>query len=151
MTEEKNILLVEDNEDDVILIQRALRKGGIQAPIRLARDGEEAIEFFSAAGQSRNHASHPLPTVVLLDLKLPRKNGFEVLEWIKGDERFASLPVVVFTSSVQDRDLRQAYALGANSYLKKPATMAETTDLLKAVGAYWLELNVGPPRMQGMP
>ncbi len=151
MTGEKNILLVEDNEDDVILIQRALRKGGIHAPIHLARNGEEAIDFFSIAGQAHHHASHPLPTVVLLDLKLPKKNGFEVLEWIKGHEQFASLPVVVFTSSVQERDLTQAYALGANSYLKKPATMAETTDLLKTVSAYWLDSNVRPPRLQRQP
>lgn len=151
MTREKNILLVEDSDDDVILIQRALRKGGIHAPIRLARDGEEAIDFFSLAAQGRHHASHPLPTVVLLDLKLPKKNGFEVLEWIKGHAQFASLPVVVFTSSVQERDLKQAYALGANSYLKKPATMTETTDLLKIVGAYWLDSNVPAPVLQRLP
>lgn len=151
MTEERTILLVEDNEDDVILIQRALRKGGIQAPINLARDGDEAIDFFSGAGKFQDHSSHPLPTIVLLDLKLPKKNGFEVLAWIKAHERFASLPVVVFTTSAQDSDLKQAYALGANSYLKKPATMAETTDLLKTVGAYWLDSNVGPPGLQRMP
>lgn len=150
MTEGRNILLVEDNDDDVILIRRALRKGGIAAPVHLARDGEEAIDFFSGTGQFRDQTGHPLPGVVLLDLKLPKKSGFEVLEWLKGHEQFSMLPVVVFTSSVQERDLKQAYALGANSYLKKPATMAETTELLKTVSAYWLESNVHPPGMQRM-
>ncbi len=148
MNDDRNILLIEDNEDDVILIQRALRKGGIDAPIRVARDGDDAIDFFSGTGHYKNISLFPLPTVVLLDLRLPKKNGFEVLEWIKSHRKLASLPVVVFTNSVQESDLKQAYALGANSYLKKPSTMAETTDLLKAVGAYWLDFNVRPPALQ---
>lgn len=149
MDESRSILIVEDNEDDVVLIQRALRKGGIDAPFLLARDGNEAIAYFSCADQRHNESLNPLPTVILLDLRLPGKSGLEVLEWIKSHERFALLPVVVFTNSVEETDVRQAYTLGANSYLRKPYTSAATTELLKTVTAYWLDHNVRPPVLSG--
>jgi CheY-like chemotaxis protein len=151
MNGNRNILLVEDNDDDVILIQRALRKGGVDAPIRVAKDGEEAIDFLTGIGVYHETPVSALPTMVLLDLKLPRKSGFEVLEWIKTHQDLSAMPVVVFTSSVQDSDLKQAYALGANSYLKKPVTMAETTELLKAVGTYWLDYNKRSPLLRREP
>lgn len=145
MDESRSILIVEDNEDDVMLIRRALRKGGIDAPFVLARNGDEAVTYFSSAGQDQDAPMNPLPTVVLLDLRLPGKSGLEVLEWLKSHERFALLPVIVFTNSVEETDVRQAYALGANSYLKKPYTSAATMELLKIVTAYWLDHNVRPP------
>lgn len=150
MSEERSILLVEDNEDDVILIQRALRKGGITAPVHVARDGDEAVDFLSGAEQSQYTPAFALPNIVLLDLKLPKRNGFEVLQWIRSHQTLARLPVVVFTTSTQDSDLARAYGLGANSYLKKPATTGETTALLKAVGTYWLTYNERPPLAQRM-
>ena len=149
MNEDRNILLVEDNDDDVVLIQRALRKGGIDVPVRVARDGEQAITILASAGTQRETAPTLLPAIVLLDLKLPKISGFEVLEWIKTHQHLAAMPVVVFTNSVQDSDLKQAYASGANSYLKKPATMAETTELLKTVSTYWLDYNKRPPLLKG--
>ena len=145
MEASRNILLVEDDENDVVLVQRALRKGGIDVPIVVAHDGDEAVDYFLNAGQHAHDALQALPTVVLLDLRLPKRSGLEVLEWLKSHERFARVPVVVFTNSAEDRDVEQAYALGANSYLKKPYTLAATTALLKTVSAYWLDHNVRAP------
>lgn len=145
MDANRYILLVEDDENDVVLIRRALHKGGITAPIHVVRDGDEAVTYFSRAGQHPNACQHPLPTIVLLDLKLPKRSGLEVLEWIKSHERFALVPVVIFTNSIEENDVAQAYAMGANSYLKKPYTAAATTALLKAITAYWLDHNVYPP------
>jgi CheY-like chemotaxis protein len=150
MTKDRTItiLLVEDNEDDVVLIQRALRKGGIDAPVHVACDGDEAIAYLSGTGKYHDSVHYPLPTVVLLDIRLPRKNGLEVLEWLKSHDELALLPVVMFTNSAEEVDIRQAYKLGANSYLKKPYTLAETTTLLQTIGAYWLDYNRCPPGLQ---
>ncbi|TFW02016.1 response regulator [Oxalobacteraceae bacterium OM1] len=142
MNESPSILLVEDNEDDIILVLRALRKAGVTAPVQVVRDGEEAMRHLDAIGP------RPLPTVVLLDLKLPRRSGHEVLAWIRAHPRLAMLPVVVLTTSTEQIDVQRAYALGANSYLRKPASPQETTELLRAIGLYWLTLNVNPPRIQ---
>lgn len=150
MSDQRSILLVEDNEDDVILIQRALKKGGIAAPVHIARDGDEAVDFLTRADQFRETRSTSLPTMVLLDLKLPKRNGFEVLQWIRSHVSLAQLPVVVFTTSTQHSDLERAYGLGANSYLKKPVTMGQTTELLRTVGIYWLTCNEPPPIVQTM-
>lgn len=148
MTESRVILLVEDNEDDVVLIRRALRKGGVDAPIEVAWDGDEAIEYFSGTGKYQDTLRYPLPTVVLLDIRLPKRNGLEVLAWLKSHAELALLPVVMFTNSAEDVDIRQAYKLGANSYLKKPYTLSETTTLLQTISAYWLDYNRRPPALQ---
>lgn len=144
MTSSPHILLVEDNEDDVILVQRSLRKAGVTAPVHVVRDGDEAIVFLERAAVAPS-----LPALVLLDLKLPRRSGLEVLAWIRAHQGLASLPVVMFTTSTQDADVGEAYRLGANSYLKKPATVQETTDLLKTAGLYWLIHNVRSPALGG--
>lgn len=151
MNENRCVLLVEDDENDVVLIRRALQKGGIDAPMHVASDGDQAVEYFTGTGKYRDAAAYPLPAVVLLDLRLPKRSGLEVLEWLKSHECFALLPVVVFTNSTEDTDVRQAYALGANSYLKKPYTLAATTALLQAVSAYWLDHNARPPALQRQP
>jgi CheY-like chemotaxis protein len=148
MTEEGVILLVEDNEDDVVLIQRALRKGGIEAPVHVVWDGDEAVDYFAGTGQYQDTALYPLPSVVLLDIRLPKRSGLEVLDWLKRHEYLTLLPVVVFTNSDEDVDVQRAYALGANSYLKKPYTLTETTMLLKAISTYWLDHNKRPPGLQ---
>lgn len=145
MVDERNILLVEDEEDDIILIRRALRKGGVEAPVDVIRDGNDAMDFFGREGKYKALQPVPFPTIILLDLKLPGRTGFEILEYIKRHEKLALLPVIVFTNSAHDNDIRKAYALGANSYLKKPYTMAATTELLQAVSHYWLECNQRPP------
>lgn len=148
MAEDRNILVVEDNEDDVLLIHRALQKGGIKAPVHVVRDGDEAIDYFSGTGKYQNTSSYPLPTIVLLDIRLPKRSGLEVLEWLKCHESLALLPVVVFTNSAEDIDIENAYRLGANSYLKKPYTLAETTALLKTIGEYWLDYNERPTALR---
>lgn len=144
----RTILLVEDDENDVILIQRALRKGEIDAPIHVIWDGDKAIEYLSGTGRYQDVVPWPLPMVVLLDLRLPGRSGLEVLAWLDNHKSLALLPVVVFTNSTQDIDVSQAFALGANSYLKKPYTLAATTALLKTVAAYWLDHNVRSPKLK---
>lgn len=142
MTGTPHILLVEDNEDDVILVQRSLRKAGVTAPVHVARDGDEAIAFLDGARPA--DITEP-PALILMDLKLPRRSGLEVLAWIRAHPGLSTLPVVMFTTSTQDADVSQAYQLGVNSYLKKPATVQETTELLRTTGLYWLIHNVRSP------
>jgi CheY-like chemotaxis protein len=142
------ILLVEDNEDDVILAQRAFRKAGITVPISVVRDGDEAVEYLEGSGRYTDRYSHPLPTLVLLDLKLPRRSGLDVLRWIRANPMLATMPVVVFTTSAQQSDLEQAYSLGANSYLRKPVALEATTEVLRTAGLYWLTHNEAPPQAQ---
>ena len=144
MDEDRRILLVEDNEDDVLLIERALRKGGISIPIHVVWDGDEAIEYLEGNGRYRNVELYPLPTVVLLDIRLPKRSGLEVLQWLKKHETLGVIPVIMFTNSEEDVDIQQAYVLGANSYLKKPYTLSDTTLLLQTISAYWLGHNKRP-------
>ena len=113
------ILVVEDREDDILLIRRAFDRASVTNPIQVVRDGEEAIAYLIGEGQYANRDEYPLPVLVLLDLKLPRKDGFEVLSWIRSQPGIRSLPVVVLTSSNQIRDVNRAYQLGANSFFVK--------------------------------
>ena len=129
------ILLVEDSPSDVLLIRRALRKAGIEEPPVVLEDGQAAVEHLAACPTP--------PTLVLLDLKLPRRSGFEVLEWLRAQPGLRRLAVVVLTSSREMRDVDRAYELGANSYLVKPVSLAAFTDLLARLNAYW-ELNEWP-------
>jgi two-component system, response regulator len=134
----KLILLIEDNQDDEELTIRALRKNQIQNEITVARDGAEAVSLLFSDGAQRPH-------IVLLDLNLPKLNGFEVLKRIRADERTALLPVVVFTSSKEDEDIVDSYALGANGYVRKPVEFQQFMETIKALGIYWLALNEPPP------
>jgi two-component system, response regulator len=133
------ILLVEDNDDDVELTRRAFKKHNLTNPLLVARDGEEALQILGDAAQ-------PLPAVVLLDLKLPKLGGLEVLQRIRADERTRSMPVVVLTSSTEQRDLSESYRLGANSYVQKPVDFGDFMDAARQLGLYWLVLNRPPPR-----
>jgi two-component system response regulator len=139
----KKILLVEDNPDDADLTVRAFRKNNIQNDIEIARDGVEALEWlFGADGRPPND----LPAVVLLDLKLPRVDGLEVLQKIRADERTRLLPVVILTSSKEDADVVRGYRLGANSYVRKPVDFANFVEATRQLGLYWLVLNEAPPQ-----
>lgn len=138
--EAPDVLVVEDNPDDVELTLRALRRMNLTNPVRVARDGVEALEFLLGDGTSRP----PLPRVVLLDLKLPRVGGLEVLARLREEERTRPLPVVVLTSSREEADVRTAYALGANSYVVKPVEFEKFVDAVGKVGQYWLLLNLPP-------
>lgn len=141
----KTILLVEDNPDDVKLTLRAFKRNNMLNPIVIARDGIEALDYLFARGAHANRAGKPVPTLVILDLKLPKLDGMGVLKAIRSDERTRHLPVVILTSSKEDEDLHRGYALGANSYVRKPVDFAEFMEAVKVLGIYWLMMNEPPP------
>lgn len=141
----RSILLVEDDPDDVVLIQRAFSRAGSTARIDVVRDGESAIDYLSGTGAYGDRSAHPIPTLVLLDLKLPRRSGFEVLRWMRTEPAVRRLPVVVLTSSRESSDVGRAYDCGANSYLVKPVSPEQTRRLADALGLYWLRMNEPPP------
>ena len=138
------ILLVEDNEDDAFFMQRALRAAGVENPVQLAEDGQQAIDYLAGAGPYADRTRTPLPFLVILDLKLPFKSGHEVLAWIRAQPALRSLIVLVLTSSSEPVDLRSAYAAGANSYVVKPPTSQALLGLAQAFKLWWLQHNELP-------
>ena len=143
------ILLVEDNQDDEVLTLRALRKSNIRNPIVVARDGAEALEYLFAQGAHAGRDINVQPQVVLLDLHLPKLDGLAVLQRIREDERTRMLPVVMLTSSNEERDLMGSYLLGVNSYVRKPVDVTAFFDAIRQLGMYWLVLNEPSPRQPG--
>ena len=141
MTTDRAILLVEDNEDDVFLMKRALKGARVINPLFVVDDGQEAVDYLGGAGKFSDRGSYPLPAVVFLDLKLPFISGHEVLAWIRRRKEFESLVVIVLTSSNEASDLSRCYSLGANSYIVKPPSPEQLDDLAKAFKWYWLEYN----------
>lgn len=144
--EEKIILLVEDNPDDVELTLRAFKKCNIANEVVVARDGVEALDYLFGTGAYAGRDLSVMPAVVLLDLKLPRIDGLEVLRRLRADERTRCLPVVVLTSSNEDQDVVNSYQLGANSYIRKPVDFVQFIDAARQLGIYWLLLNGAPPK-----
>ena len=140
----KHILLVEDNPDDEFLIVRELKKHSVGNEISVARDGEEALEYLFATGRYADRDANNLPTVVLLDLKLPKVDGLEVLQTIRKDERTATLPVVMLTSSDEETDVIESYNLGANSYVRKPVDFDQFREAVRKLHLYWVLLNEPP-------
>lgn len=140
----KTILLVEDNPDDVTLTLRALKKSNIMNEIVVAQDGVEALDYLFGTGKFSGRDPKVTPQVVLLDLKMPRVDGLEVLQRIRGDERTKLLPVVVLTTSSEDRDRVESYKLGANSYIRKPVDFNQFVGAVQQLGLYWLVLNEAP-------
>jgi two-component system response regulator len=140
----KTILLVEDNPDDVKLTLRAFKRNNMLNPIVVARDGVEALDFLFARGAYAERAGKPPPTIVILDLKLPKLDGLEVLRAMRADERTKFIPVVILTSSKEQQDLMQGYALGANSYVRKPVDFTEFMEAVRILGIYWLMTNQTP-------
>jgi two-component system response regulator len=138
------ILLVEDNPDDVELTLHALRKENLANSIHVARDGEEALEFLFCKGGHADQILERPPKLILLDLKLPKVDGMEVLKRLKADARTKTIPVVILTSSKEERDLVQGYDLGANSYIQKPVDFDKFRQTVKSVGLYWLLINQQP-------
>lgn len=136
------VLLVEDNPSDAALTRRAFEKQGVANEIRLARDGAEALEFLLGTDDGPPPA---LPLVVLLDLQLPRVSGLDVLRQIRANERTRLVPVVIMTSSSEQRDVVEGYGLGANSYVRKPVNSAEFGEAVRQLGLYWILLNHAPP------
>jgi CheY-like chemotaxis protein len=141
----KIILLVEDNPDDELLAIRALKKNNIMNEVVVARDGVEALDYLFGTGAYAGRDMSMMPQVILLDLKLPKVDGLEVLRRLRDDERTKLLPVVILTSSKEDRDLTASYSLGANSYIRKPVDFVQFAEAIKQLGLYWLVLNESPP------
>jgi CheY-like chemotaxis protein len=141
----KVILLVEDNPDDEALTLRALRKNNIQNQVIVAHDGVEALDYLFGTGAYEGRDMSVLPSVTLLDLKLPKLDGLEVLKRVRADERTQCLPVVILTSSKEEQDLINGYKLGANSYIRKPVDFAQFIEAVRQLGLYWLLLNEAAP------
>lgn len=142
--DEAVILLAEDREDDIVLVQRAFAKGEIQNPLFVVHDGDEAISYLSGIGKYGNRAEYPLPDLLLLDLKMPKVDGFEVLKWVRQQPGFSALRVVVLTSSDQIRDVNTAYRLGANSFMVKPTDFENVLEMAKTLRSYWLLMSRAP-------
>lgn len=141
----KVILLVEDNPDDVELTLRALNKNNITNEVVVVRDGVEALDYLFGAGKHSGRDTSALPAVILLDLKLPKVGGLEVLRRLRSDSRTKLVPVVILTSSKEQEDLVNGYSLGANSYVRKPVDFVQFTEAVRQLGLYWLLLNEAPP------
>ena len=141
----KVILLVEDNPSDVGLTRRALDKSHIANEMVVAEDGQEALDYLFGGGQFTGRDLNELPALILLDLKLPRVTGLEVLRQIRADERTSRLPVVILTTSKEEQDVAQSYDLRANSYVRKPVDFTQFVEAIQHMGLYWLVLNEPPP------
>lgn len=140
------ILLIEDNPDDVELTRRALSRSNVANELVVVTDGAEALDYLFARGEYATRDMRVTPEVVLLDLKLPKVDGLEVLRRIRSDERTRLLPVVILTSSNQEKDIRDSYELGANSYVRKPVDFEQFVEATTTLGLYWLVVNQPPPR-----
>jgi len=143
---DKIILLVEDNPDDEALTLRALRKNNIGNEVVVARDGAEALDYFFGTGAYAGRDMTIMPSMTLLDLKLPKLDGMEVLKRLRADDRTKLIPVVILTSSKEEQDLINGYSLGANSYIRKPVDFGQFVEAVRQLGLYWLVLNEAPPK-----
>lgn len=143
------ILVVEDNPDDVLLLQRAFRKANLMNPVHVVSDGQAALDYLGGAPPYGDRAKYPMPALVLLDLKLPKRTGHEVLEWIRAQPGLRRVPVAVLTTSRESPDVNRAYDLGANSYLTKPVDFDSLLELVKTLQLYWMILNERPDIRNG--
>ncbi|WP_017301357.1 response regulator [Nodosilinea nodulosa] len=139
-----SILLVEDDSNDILLIQRAFRRVNSGMPIHIVQDGDAAIDYLTGAGEYANRDRYPLPALILLDLKLPRRSGTEVLEWVRQQEAIKRIPIVILTSSRERLDVDLSYDLGVNSYLVKPVSFDVLSEMMTALYTYWFRLNEYP-------
>lgn len=138
------ILQVEDDPDDIFLMKEAVLRAGMLAAPQVARDGEEALAYLQGRGEYADRSRHPLPSLILLDLKLPRISGLEVLQWLRQQPGLKRIPVIVMSSSAQAGDIDRAYDLGTNSYLVKPVDAADLQTNINSVRAFWVDLNKSP-------
>ncbi|MBI2830249.1 MAG: response regulator [Chloroflexi bacterium] len=143
------ILLVDDNEHDLFLTQRALQKGEVAANVVVTWDGVEALDYLFGTGKYAGRDLNDMPKVTLLDLKMPRVDGFEVLKRMRTDPRTKYLPVVILTASREEVDIANSYALGANAYVSKPVDFDEFTEVVRQLGLFWLDINEPPPVKRG--
>lgn len=141
----RTILLVEDDPNDILLTQRAFRKANLaNASLQIVSDGDSAVFYLSGEGKYSDRDRYPLPVLILLDLKLPRRSGHEILAWLRQQPEIKRLPVIMLTSSKENMDINQAYDLGANSYLVKPVGLAALVEVVQTLNLYWLLLNEQP-------
>ena len=146
----KTILQVEDDANDVFFLQRALTKAGVPNPIQVAIDGQQAIDYLQGVGKFADREHFPLPCLVLLDLKLPRVMGLEVLKWIR-QQPGTAVPVIILSASAENADMATAYSLGANAFVTKPSEAAKLEDMAKAIKDFWLTYNTLPEESYGAP
>jgi CheY-like chemotaxis protein len=142
------ILYVEDDENDLILMRQAWAKAGVLNPLKVVTDGEQAVKYLSGEGKYADRGEYPVPILVLLDLKLPKLSGLDVLKWIRAEPSVQTVPVIMFSSSTRPEDIRTAYARGANSYLTKPSDHEGLTKMVTSLKDYWLNCNqLAPPAL----
>jgi CheY-like chemotaxis protein len=146
LSEHGHILVAEDDPTDAYFFERAFRRAGIPVTLHFVRDGQEAVDYLQGEGQFADRTRYPVPQLVLLDLNMPRLNGFDVLGWVRKQPGLSGVLIVIFSSSEEPKDMNRAYGLGANSYLVKPHSMAELTALVGQFKKYWLEANNGHGR-----
>lgn len=146
MSTPRLILCAEDDANDAFLLGRAFERVGIEWPLRVVSDGVEAVSYLSGQSPFDDRARFPLPALLLLDVKMPRKNGLEVLTWVRALPEFRTLPVLMLTSSSQEQDVHRAYALGANGYLVKPNDPRDLLSMVESIRAFWLQQNRTDPR-----
>jgi CheY-like chemotaxis protein len=139
-----SILLAEDDDNDIFFLQRAFQAAGVENPLRVVKDGQEAIEYLAASGNYTDRAQHPLPCLLILDLKMPRKTGMDVLQWKHDQPVLKTVPSIVLSSSAHRHDIERAYRLGANGFVVKPQSVDTRTALARFIKGFWLEFNQPP-------
>ena len=138
------VLLVEDNEDDILFVQRAFRRAKLSNALPVVEDGDAAVAYLSGQGEYADRSRHPMPTLILLDIKLPRRSGLEVLEWLRAQAGLRRIPVVMLTSSRESADVDRAFDLGASGYLVKPVDFNGLLEMVKTIGMYWMVMSELP-------
>ncbi|HEU5124323.1 MAG TPA: response regulator [Verrucomicrobiae bacterium] len=144
MKNTEHILLAKDNETDALLVRRAIQIAGVKAQLQVVRDGQEAVDYLTGVNLYSDRVQHPFPKLMLLDLQMPRLNGFEVLKILRTDLHFTRLPVIVLTNSENPSDIKRAYELGATSYFRKPDSVEGLDEMIHVLHAYWLKFNHFP-------
>lgn len=139
-----NILVADDNSDDHLLLSRGFKKAGVNALLRFTNDGAEAVQYLSGRGHFKDRTKYPFPDIILLDVKMPGLDGFEVLKWLRGQTQIGLLPVIMLTSSDEPRDIDRAHSLGANGYLMKPSGTRAMQQMLHGIEAFWVEQHRFP-------
>ena len=140
----RRVLVAEDDPNDIFLLQRAFHRTGSLLPFNFVRDGQEAINYLSGVGTFRDREAYPMPVLLLLDLKMPRRTGLEVLKWLRHEPRVRRIPAIVYSSSAEPRDVNGAYELGASSYVVKPMDSEQWEERVRDIKHYWLKVNEPP-------
>jgi CheY-like chemotaxis protein len=144
MKRERTVLLVDDDENDLIFLQRSFQQAQIHVPVQTVRDGQQAIDYLSGTGPFANRSQYEMPRLMILDQQMPRKTGLEVLHWLKEQPELVRLPVIMFSSSAYPPEVKEAYQYGANAFVTKPSSTAQRMEFVQIVKVFWLTLNEPP-------